>query len=92
MNPIRAGLAQTPEEAEHTSTYARLQDRQIGDPNLPSSGWLSPVHVDGDGYDGVAARRRASNKGFLEISFVEQLELLDDVSPRSQRPRSLWRH
>jgi len=25
------------------------------------SGWLTAVHVDGDGFDGVLARRRASN-------------------------------
>jgi len=84
MTSIRAGLAQTPETAEHTSTYARMQDRQTGDPNLPSSGWLSPVHVDGDSYDGVWARRRASNQGFLEISFVEQLELLDNLMRRER--------
>jgi len=88
MNPIRAGLADTPETAEHTSTYARLQDRQAGDPDLPSSGWLAPVHVDGDGYDGVGAKRRASNKGFLEISFVEQLELLDNLVRRERIEQS----
>jgi REP element-mobilizing transposase RayT len=88
MNPIRAGLAQTPETAEHTSTYARMQDRRSGDPNLPSSGWLSPVHVDGDGYDGVGARRRASNKGFLDVSFVEFLQLLDALVRRERIERS----
>jgi len=56
---------------------AVLHDRLADDAKRSRSGWLSPVHVDGDGYDGVVARRRASNKGFLEISFVEQLELLD---------------
>ena len=67
MNPIRAGLAERPEDSEYTSTYARLRDRLAGDANLALSGWLAPVHVDGDGYDGAGARRRASNKGFLGI-------------------------
>jgi REP element-mobilizing transposase RayT len=58
MNPIRAGLADKPENAEHTSTHARLQDRMAGDEDLSQSGWLAAVHVDGDGYDGVAAGRR----------------------------------
>ena len=42
------------------------------------------MHVDGDGYDGVAAKRRASNQGFLGISFVEYLELLDALIRRER--------
>jgi hypothetical protein len=53
--PIRAGLAERPEDAEYTSRYARLQDRLEGDGNLQRSGWLAPVQVDGDGYDGGGA-------------------------------------
>jgi len=49
-------------------------------------GGLSPMN--GDGYDGVVARRRASNKGFLEISFVEQLELLDNLVRRERIEQS----
>jgi len=48
--------------------------------------WLSPMN--GDGYDGMGARRRASNKGFLEISFVEQLELLDALVRRERIEQS----
>ena len=88
MNPIRAGLAKTPEEAEHTSTYARLLDRQANDAERTRSGWLAPVHVDGDGYDGVSAQRRPSNKGYLGISFVEFLELLDALIRREQIEKS----
>jgi len=34
------------------------------------------------------ARRRASNKGFLDISFVEQLELLDALARRERIEQS----
>ena len=61
MNPILAGIADKPEEARYTSAYERMQDRLSGDPRHPNSGWLSAVHVDGDDYDGVAAKRRPSN-------------------------------
>ena len=88
MNPIRAGMARTPEEAEYTSTRARLQDHLANDAERTNSGWLAPVHVDGDGYDGVSARRRPSNKGFLGISFVEFLELLDGLVRREQIEQS----
>jgi len=84
MNPIRAGLADKPEDAQHTSMHARIQDRQAGDASLPNSGWLAPVHVDGDGYDGAGAQRRPSNQGFLGISFVEYLELLDALIRRER--------
>jgi REP element-mobilizing transposase RayT len=84
MNPIRAGLADKPENAEHTSMHARLQDRMAGDAELSRSGWLAAVHVDGDGYDGVADGRRASNKGYLEIVFREYLELLDALIRRER--------
>jgi hypothetical protein len=88
MNPIRAGLAERPEDAEYTSTHARLQDRLAGDASLARSGWLAPVHVDGDGYDGVRIHRRASNKGFLGISFREFLELLDALARRERIERA----
>jgi len=66
INPIRAGIAGKPEESRYTSAYERMQDRMSGDPRHPSSSWLSAVQVDGDGYDGVAAKRRASNRAFWE--------------------------
>jgi hypothetical protein len=88
MNPIRAGLALTPEEAKYTSTHARLHDRLANDAERTRSGWLAAVHVDGDGYDGVAAGRRASNKGALGISFLEYLELQDALVRRERIERA----
>ena len=84
MNPIRAGIADKPDNARYTSAYERMQDRMSSDPQHPNSGWLSAVHVDGDGYDGVAAKRRASNKGYMELAFVEYLELLDSLIRRER--------
>jgi len=46
------------------------------------SGWLSPVRVEGDGYDGVTAKRRASDKGYLPMTLVKYLELLDECGRR----------
>jgi len=88
MNPIRAGLAETPEDAQYTSMHARLHDRLADDPARSRSGWLTAVHVDGDGFEGVAARRRASDKGYLGISFVEYLELLDALVRRERIERA----
>ena len=88
LNPIAAGMADSPEEAEFTSTHARIQDAKSGDRRRPRSGYLTSVHVDGDGYDGVAAGRRASNKGYLGLSFAEHLELLDLVARREALERS----
>ena len=87
LNPIRAGLADRPEEAEYTSAYGRIQDARSRDSRRPQSGYLASVHVDGDGYDGVSAGRRASNKGFLGLAFAEYLELLDGIARREQVER-----
>ncbi len=85
MNEVRAGRATCPEDSKHTGIYERIQDRQSGDREKPRSGWMAAVAVDGDGYEGVAVRRRASNKGFLNINLDEYLELLDWAG-RRERP------
>ncbi|MFM8251959.1 MAG: hypothetical protein ACKOBW_10230, partial [Planctomycetota bacterium] len=66
-------------------------DQLSQDPARPLSGWLAPVHVDGDGYDGVAAGRRASNKGYLNVPFGQQLELADAVATHEQRQQEVRR-
>jgi len=84
MNLMRAGMAKGLEDSEETSVHDRLIDRRSGDPTRPRSGWLSAVHVDGDGFAGMAAGRRASDMGYLGVTFDEYLELMDDVIRRER--------
>ena len=95
LNPVRAGLALTPEDSRYTAACDRIEDRQeeqalraasgVGaEFNLKEqltrrcSGWMAPLWVEGDDYDGVGAGRRASNKGFLTIRLDPYLQLLDE--------------
>ena len=87
LNPIRAGIATAIEEAEYTSAYARLEDAQSRDKQRPNSGYLAAVHVDGDGYDGMQTKRRASNKGYLGVSSAEYVELLEAIARRERVER-----
>ena len=87
LNPIRAGIARGIEDAEYTSAHARIEDAKTRDKSRPKSGYLASVHVDGDSYDGVKTKRRASNKGYLHVKFVEYLELLDAIIRRERAER-----
>lgn len=46
-------------------------------PRRVRSGWLSPLRVEGDGYEGAAAGRRASDLGYLPMTLEKYLLLLD---------------
>ncbi len=93
LNPVRATLAQTPEESEYTGAKERIDDLAKHHPQ-PSdthawerscprrqSGWLSPVElneaVDPTGPDTSQTGKRASQKGFLRCSLIDYLRLLD---------------
>ncbi len=85
LNPIRAAMAQTLEASDYTSAQRRLQaqqadtvDRKSGtDPDR----MLSPVQID-ELRDVLGAQpcktgHRCSDKGFLAMSRIDYLELLD---------------
>lgn len=40
------------------------------------SGWLAPLTIGGDGYDGVVARHRPTNEGFLRVSLAEYRDVV----------------
>ena len=109
LNPVRAGVAEAPEESQYTSVYervqaekasrkekarARVRKRQAsrsrskvaaGDGQatyVRGDEWLTPITVDerSAAYRGAMPSKngkRASDKGFLGMSFDLYLKLLD---------------
>jgi hypothetical protein len=80
LNPIRAALAETLEESEHTSVQRRVEAfRHCGGP--PADRFLAPVCLEGPGGGPGpcphAKGYRCSNKGFVPLSAAEYLQLLD---------------
>ena len=82
LNPVRAGLAATPEESIYTSVWERIGERQSlnrvtgspGGTELPSTGWLCPFS-DTPGRRGV----------FRWLTLNEYLTMLDRAG-RVARP------
>ncbi len=94
LNPIRAAMAETLETSEFTSVQRRIQSLQQAATSKPSAGttpdsFLSPLSIDEKndsiGACGNQTRERCSNKGFLSMSTMDYLELLD-ASSRMIRP------
>lgn len=91
LNPIRAALAETLESSDHTSVQRRVQAiEQATEEELESrvsaDRMLSPVAVDPVrdplGAQPSTSPHRCSDKGFLDMSSVEYLQLLDWTARR----------
>jgi hypothetical protein len=90
LNPVRAGIHETPETSRFTSVYLRtaaIRQRARGDRSGPSATWctsdiwLSPIHLPETGELGPQPRRcgepRASDQGVLPIPLEAYLQILD---------------
>lgn len=83
LNPIRAALAETLERSDYTSIQRRIESLpHKGAPAEPAKDrFLAPIAIDEqrDAIGPVASRSpyRASDKGFLSMSQIEYIRLLD---------------
>ena len=97
LNPIRAGLAQTPESSDFTSVQRRIEALQPATPAAePAAGphsdaWLAPVPLreaaSSLGPQPSRSCARASDKGFLPLSTADYLRLVDWTGRQIVRSR-----
>jgi REP element-mobilizing transposase RayT len=91
LNPVRAGAAESPETSEFTSIQERIKDRQAAKDvrnadaqrekleHGPHAGWLAPIELKPKTKSDTEKppKRRASNKGCLEMTLDRYLQLVD---------------
>ena len=91
LNPVRAGLAATPEDSCFTSAQERIADlksaEEVATPDAkdvriehgPRAGWLAPVELEPKRKKvrEKVLTRRASNRGSVFLSLPDYLRLLD---------------
>ncbi len=102
LNPIRAGIAATPEASGFTSAQERIIDRQSAAELSTSdakdqriehgecAGWLAPIDVDPSRKKvrEKQTARRASNNGCLQMTLDEYLRLLDWTGRQLRRDKA----
>lgn len=89
LNPIRAAIAESIEDSKHTSGKLRFEAKKANiDANSDVDFFLAPVPIAGAENvkqdSSLANGKRCSNKGFLPISSLDYLQLLD-LTARLQR-------
>jgi hypothetical protein len=83
LNPIRAALAETLEGSDYTSIQRRIESlrEQGAAADTSSDPFLAPIEIDEKrgaiGVVGSSSPQRASDKGFLPMSELEYIRLLD---------------
>lgn len=101
LNPVRAGVASTPESSDFTSVHERIADRQSAEEVSTSdakdhrtehgaqAGWLSPIELEPrrKKVRETRSNRRASNQGCLPMSLDDYLKLVDWTGRQIRRKK-----
>ena len=101
LNPVRAGIADSPETSDFSSVQARIRDRHEAQACRTSearsvklehgehAGWLAPLQLEAKPSKSreTQGARRASNKGSLSMSLDQYLQLLDWTGRQLRRDK-----